>query len=197
MTEPLEIERKFLIEMPDRTMLDRCPVRWEIWQTYLLSRPGVSARVRRRVGETEQFFHTEKQRLTDRTCVEREREIDAREYEALLAQRDPARVTIHKVRYCLPEGGLVFEIDVYPFWRRLAVMEVELQREDQSFTAPRGLRVLREVSGDRRLKNAALAGHVPPEEELLAEAAGNGITVEAAGNGITPLHGSPECGKII
>ena len=162
MTEPLEIERKFLIEMPDQTLLDRCPVRWEMWQTYLLSRPGVSARVRRRVGETEQFFHTEKQRLTDRTCVEREREIDAREYEALLAQRDPARVTIHKMRYCLPEGGLVFEIDVYPFWRRLAVMEVELQRE-------------------------ALAGHVPPEEELLAE---------AAGNGITPLHGSPECGKI-
>ena len=40
----------------------------------------------------------------------------------------------------------------------------------------------------KRLKNAALAGHVPPEEELLAE---------AAGNGITPLHGSPECGKII
>lgn len=188
MTEPLEIERKFLIEMPDRALLDRCPVRWEMWQTYLLSRPGVSARVRRRVGETEQFFHTEKQRLTDRTCVEREREIDAREYEALLAQRDPARVTIHKMRYCLPEGGLVFEIDVYPFWRQLAVMEVELQREEQSFTVPRGLLVLREVSGDRRLKNAALAGHVPPEEELLAE---------AAGNGITPLHGSLECGKII
>lgn len=188
MTEPLEIERKFLIEMPDRALLDRCPVRWEMWQTYLLSRPGVSARVRRRVGETEQFFHTEKQRLTDRTCVEREREIDAREYEALLAQRDPARVTIHKMRYCLPEGGLVFEIDVYPFWRQLAVMEVELQREEQSFTVPRGLLVLREVSGDRRLKNADLAGHVPPEEELLAE---------AAGNGITPLHGSLECGKII
>lgn len=187
MTEPLEIERKFLIEMPDRTLLDRCPVRWEIWQTYLLSRPGVSARVRRRMGETEQFFHTEKQRLTDRTCVEREREIDAREYEALLAQRDPARVTIHKMRYCLPEGGLVFEIDVYPFWRRLAVMEVELQREDQSFTVPRGLRVLREVSGDWRLKNAALAGHVPPEEELLAEMEENG--------GFS-LHEGAECGKI-
>ena len=117
MTEPLEIERKFLIEMPDQTLLDRCPVRWEMWQTYLLSRPGVSARVRRRVGETEQFFHTEKQRLTDRTCVEREREIDAREYEALLAQRDPARVTITRCAIacrragwcsrstCIPSGG--------------------------------------------------------------------------------------------
>ena len=50
MTEPLEIERKFLIEMPDRALLDRCPVRWEMWQSYLLSRPVISARVRRRVG---------------------------------------------------------------------------------------------------------------------------------------------------
>ena len=150
MTEPLEIERKFLIEMPDQTLLDRCPVRWEMWQTYLLSRPGVSARVRRRVGETEQFFHTEKQRLTDRTCVEREREIDAREYEALLAQRDPARVTIHKMRYCLPEGGLVFEIDVYPFWRRLAVMEVELQREEQKLE--RKTRTREQRDAEKQLK---------------------------------------------
>ena len=161
--------------MPDRALLDRCPCGGRCGRPTLLSRPGVSARVRRRVGETEQFFHTEKQRRTDRTCVEREREITRAEYETLLPQRDPARVTIHKERYCLPEGGLVFEIDVYPFWRRLAVMEVELQREDQGFTVPRGLRVLREVSGDWRLKNAALAGHVPPEEELLAEAAENGI----------------------
>ena len=48
MTEPLEIERKFLIEMPERAVLDRCPTRWEIWQTYLLAPPGISARVRRR-----------------------------------------------------------------------------------------------------------------------------------------------------
>lgn len=133
------------------------------------------------------IFHTEKLRRTDRTCVEREREITRAEYETLLRQQDPDRVTIHKERYCLPEGGLVFEIDVYPFWRRLAVMEVELQREDQGFTVPRGLRVLREVSGDWRLKNAALAGHVPPEEELLAEMEENG--------GFS-LHEGAECGKI-
>ena len=169
MTEPLEIERKFLIEMPERAVLDRCPTRWEIWQTYLLAPPGISARVRRRVGETEQFFHTEKLRRTDRTCVEREREITRAEYEMLLRQQDPDRVTIHKERDCLP------------------VMEVELQREDQGFTVPRGLRVLREVSGDWRLKNAALAGHVPPEEELLAEMEENG--------GFS-LHEGAECGKI-
>ena len=39
----------------------------------------------------------------------------------------------------------------------------------------------------RRLKNAALAGHVPPEEELLAEMEENG--------GFS-LHEGAECGKI-
>ena len=87
MTEPLEIERKFLIEMPDQTLLDGVPGAVGDVADLSAVPAGVSARVRRRVGETEQFFHTEKQRLTDRTCVEREREIDAREYEAMLAQR--------------------------------------------------------------------------------------------------------------
>ena len=106
MTEPLEIERKFLIEMPERAVLDRCPTRWEIWQTYLLAPPGISARVRRRVGETEQFFHTEKLRRTDRTCVEREREITRAEYETLLRQqRFIFRPGDHPQGAVLPAGG--------------------------------------------------------------------------------------------
>ena len=169
MTEPMEIERKFLIYMPEEALLQRCAVCWDIEQTYLLSPPGVSARVRRRTGPCEQFFYTEKERISDRSCVERERELEAQEYETLLQRRDPGRVTLHKRRYVLPWQGLDFEIDVYPFWQRIAVLEVELEREEQAFALPPELTVLREVSGDRRLKNAALAGHVPPEEELLAE----------------------------
>lgn len=169
MTEPLEIERKFLIHMPEEALLRRCTVQWDIEQTYLLSPPGISARVRRRTGPREQFFYTEKERISDRSCVEREREIDAQEYGALLQRRDPGRVTLRKRRHVLPWAGLDFEIDVYPFWQRIAVLEVELEREEQDVALPPQLRVLREVSGDWRLKNAALAGHVPPEEELLAE----------------------------
>lgn len=169
MTEPLEIERKFLIHMPEEALLRRCIVQWDIEQTYLLAQPGISARVRRRMGPCEQFFYTEKERISDCSCVEREREIGAQEYRVLLQRRDPARVTLRKRRYVLPWQDLDFEIDVYPFWQHIAVLEVELEREEQSFTLPPELRVLREVSGDWRLKNAALAGSVPSEEELLAE----------------------------
>ncbi len=168
MKEPLEIERKYLILRPDEAQLrPLCSAVYDMEQTYLKSREGVTARVRRRVGEREEFFHTEKERCTDRTCVERERIIDRGEYESLLLQKADDALTICKRRYCLPYGGFTFEIDIYPFWQRFAVMEVELESEEQQFTLPAQITVVREVTDDRRMKNAALARHIPDETELL------------------------------
>ena len=168
MNQPLEIERKYLIVYPDvEALRQRCSAVYEMEQTYLHAAPGVTARVRRRVGEKEEFFHTEKERITDRTHVERERTVTREEYEALLKTRDENALTVCKRRYCLPHGGLVFEIDVYPFWKSVAVMEVELEGEEQAFALPDGITVIREVTSDRRMKNAALARHIPSEAELL------------------------------
>ena len=168
MNAPLEIERKYLIAYPDVDALrPRCSAVYEMEQTYLRAAPGVTARVRRRVGEREEFFHTEKERITDRTHVERERTVTREEYETLLQTRDENALSVCKTRYCLPHDGLVFEIDVYPFWKTVAVMEVELEREDQTYTLPDGITVIREVTEDRRMKNAALARHIPSETELL------------------------------
>ena len=44
---------------------------------------------------------------------------------------------------------------------------VELPQEDTEFSFPDGIRVLREVTENRLLSNAALARHIPPQEELL------------------------------
>ena len=168
MNQPLEIERKYLIAYPDTEKLrPRCSAVYEMEQTYLRAAPGVTARVRRRVGEREEFFHTEKERITARTHVERERIVTREEYEKLLCSRDETAQTIHKWRYCLPHEGFLFEIDVYPFWKKIAVMEVELEREDQTFTLPDGITVLREVTEERWMKNAALARYIPTEAELL------------------------------
>ena len=167
MTEPLEIERKYLIRRPDIAALP-CTKIYTIEQTYLTAPEGITARVRRRCcGAVEEFFYTEKERRTAVTCVERETQIDREQYEALLTRRRSDSQTICKTRCCLPHDGLVFEIDIYPFWEHLAIMEVELSCEKQRFTLPRQITLLREVSEDRRLKNAALARRVPSEEELL------------------------------
>ena len=56
-------------------------------------------------------------------------------------------------------------IDVYPFWQRQAVLEVELPSEDTPLLLPTYIEVIREVSGDRRYKNVSLAREIPAEDE--------------------------------
>ena len=161
MADGLEIERKYLIAYPrteDLTGAEQV----EIAQTYLSAEAGETHRVRRWVcrGET-RYFETRKRPITHVTCREEEREVDEVTYRSLMAVRDPARKTVEKVRYRLPYGGHIVEIDVYPFWRDRAILEVELSREDEEIALPDGIRVIREVTDDSRYKNVSLACRVP------------------------------------
>lgn len=70
---------------------------------------------------------------------------------------DPTCRPIRKTRYCLTSGNQYFEIDVYPFWKDRAIMEIELSVEDTPVMFPDCIRAIREVNGDERYKNAALA----------------------------------------
>ena len=163
---PLEIERKFLIEMPDVSRLLSLPdaAVFEISQTYLVSKPGEETRVRCRLsrgGEAE-YFKTTKRTLSGAKRVEIEEEITQEAYEQLLAKADPARRTIHKTRYCVPSGAHTLEIDVYPFWQDRAILEIELAAEEDTFCLPGEIRVIREVTDDPRYKNAALASAADP-----------------------------------
>lgn len=159
MTKP-EIERKFLIRIP--AFLDRLTgVR--IAQTYLLSETGTS---RVRLWEQDgvkKYIFTHKERVDALTALETEREITEEEYQTLLSQRDPQRNTVYKTRYLYPCNGLLFEIDVYPFWQSQCVMEVELENAAQSVEFPPDITVLQEVTADVRYKNARLARCVPEE----------------------------------
>ena len=167
--EPLEIERRFLILRPSEDELkSRCSRIYQMEQTYLLSPPHQTERVRRREGQDGvAFFHTVKIDRTALTRLEQEEEITPEAYEAYLSRRDPMTHTIRKTRYCLQSGPFTFEIDFYPFWPSYAVMEIELPREDAPFRFPRGITVVRELTGDRRFSNAALARHIPTECELI------------------------------
>ena len=161
---PLEIERKYLIRYPDLNWLRQFPGSRcvEIVQTYLLSEPGESRRVRswEENGST-LYIRTAKRSLTDRTRIEQEDHISEEEYLSLLVEADPERRPIRKQRWCLPYASHVLEIDLYPFWSEQAVLEVELQREDEEFLLPPELQVIREVTGDPRYLNSSLAREIP------------------------------------
>lgn len=160
-----EIERKYLIRMPDRAWLENEAEGTEITQTYLLAAPGTTERVRRRGRDGAYVYtHTTKTKLSDLRRVEEEEEIPAGEYERLLRRADPERRVICKTRWCFHYEGQLFELDVFPFWNDRAYLEIELDDEKQTVILPPCLSIIREVTEDPRYSNAALSLEIPYDD---------------------------------
>lgn len=163
----MEIERKFLIRMPDVSMLTAqpdCRVRHMV-QTYLLALPGETRRVRRVEEEGRvTYIETRKRRVSALSAEETERELTAEAYAALTGEADPTRRAIEKTRYAFPFGGHICEVDIYAFWQDRATLEVELQSEDEALELPDFLPIIKEVTSDKRYKNVNLARALPEED---------------------------------
>lgn len=155
----LEIERKFLIAYPDERLLKSVPgsSETEIFQTYLLCADG-SLRIRKRgANGVYQYTKTLKRDKTKLTREEYENVIDEGEYARLLKQADPRYNTLYKRRWRIPYAGFIYEVDIYPFWTKQAIMEVELPTENTQIPPLPFVRILREVSDDRRYSNRSMA----------------------------------------
>lgn len=155
---PLEIERKYLIKMPDIQML--CEMAnckgVDISQAYL-DIPDKNVRIRKRNGI---YIKTEKSKITDITRYESESLITEAQYTELLKYRHPLLETVTKTRYCLLWMGKYFEIDVFPFSKDYAYVEIELTSEDEQFTIPDFIEVIKEVTVDKRYTNKSIAGYL-------------------------------------
>ena len=161
---PIEIERKFLIAMPSINLLESFENtrKKEIAQTYLPTIDGITARVRK-IEENEKttYVKTEKSRISSLSHYENEFEISKEQYENELTLRDANKSTIEKIRYCIPCDNHILEIDIYPFWNDRAILEIELRDENEAFDIPSYIKVIKEVSDDKRYKNTNLAKDVP------------------------------------
>lgn len=155
-----EIERKFLIEYPNSARLKSefdCLIS-EIVQTYLESESGDEVRVRSlQTGDEILYYHTVKRRVSDIKRVETERRISIDEYTGLLTAADKTKLPIRKTRYSFEYKGHCFEVDIYPFWNDRAIVEVELDGENEEIIFPEVIKVIKEVTGDKMYKNSSLA----------------------------------------
>ena len=160
---PIEIERKFLIKMPEASVLNQHVARAKhITQTYLTPIDNETSRVRKIVENgCVSYIKTVKRRISDLSHFEDEWEISADEYVAELKKRDTSKKDIEKTRYCIDFAGHVLEIDVYPFWSDRAVLEIELSSEDEKFDIPEYITIIKEVTSDGRYKNTNLAKEIP------------------------------------
>lgn len=155
---PLEIERKFLIRQTPE-LFAACSKKTDIEQIYLIKTdPAVQRRIRSMTADgVTKYFYTEKRFISAVTREENEQEITREEYEKLRSEADMSLVPIIKTRHILEFSGQHFEIDSYPFSDELASMELELADEEQEIFFPPCAVIIKEVTGDKRYSNAALA----------------------------------------
>ena len=159
--EPLEIERKFLIEKPDLDYLDNldscCKV--NIVQTYLKSNnPNEEVRIRQRgINGSYTYSKTRKINIDGLKRIEIESRLTQEEYIEELANADLTRKQIIKTRYCLSYNNQYFEIDIFPDMENEAIMEIELSKEDEKIKIPEFINVIEEVTDREEYKNSNMA----------------------------------------
>lgn len=157
---PMEIEKKFLIKMPDLEWIKantKVEVA-EISQTYLgMKDNGFGDRVRMMTidGNTK-YYHTSKKSVSNMSRIEIESEITKEEYDKYLAKPHRGN-TLLKTRYIIHMNDLKYEIDIYPFWKETAILEIELSSEKQKYEIPEFIEVLGDVTGNKDYSNNSLS----------------------------------------
>lgn len=156
---PKEIERKYLIKMPDtELLLKKGAVPVHIVQTYLTSRDNIERRVRQRGDNGDYAFtYTEKENISGLERIERERKITMREYMDLLLEADTSMHPVVKDRYCLTYKNQYFELDMYQGCNDQAILEIELTDKSDSVDLPPWITVIKEVTEDSYYKNHQIA----------------------------------------
>lgn len=163
----LEIERKYIIKMPDEAELRSCEGynRSSILQIYLPGDGSETHRIRRRSYPDKTICtETRKIRIDKMSSTEIEGEITEESFNALSAAPLEGTNPIEKTRHTFTYLGQLFEIDVYPQWKNTAIMETELPSRDKNVEMPDFINILKEVTGDKSYSNAAMSRAFPAEE---------------------------------
>ena len=149
----IEIERKFLVTSTD--FIKESNTQNRIVQGYLSSVPERTVRVRIK-GDKGFLTIKGKSSTSGMSRLEWEKEITVEEAAQLIPLCEAG--VIDKVRYEIPIGKHVYEVDVFTGENQgLILAEIELQSETESFDKPNWLGI--EVTNDSRYYNAFLSQH--------------------------------------
>jgi CYTH domain-containing protein/predicted ATPase len=156
---PPEIERKFLVAMPDLAALEKLPGcrRVEIEQAYLPTTNDEKLRIRKWVENDQAIFYKTRRRRLNGRRLEVEERLTPRGYTELIEEAGPALQILRKTRYSFSYDGQLFQLDLYPFWQDQAVVKLEQNEENAEVRLPAELKLIREVTGERPYKDYALA----------------------------------------
>lgn len=162
----IEIERKYIIKMPNVALLSEQQeyTKSDILQIYLSSPKGETHRVRRRAySDRIEYYETRKIRIDAMSVTELEGIISKESFDELSKSMDSATAPITKTRHTFLYKGQIFEIDVYPEWKTTAIMETELSSREEQVEFPPFIEIIREVTGEKEYSNAAMSKRFPTE----------------------------------
>jgi adenylate cyclase len=147
----IEIERKFLVT--STAFLDEFRAKNRIVQGYLSSVPERTVRVRIK-GDKGYLTIKGKSSDSGMSRMEWEKEIALEEAEQLLRLCEAG--VIDKIRYEIPVGKHLYEVDIFSGENEgLILAEIELESENETFENPNWLGM--EVTNDTRYYNAYLS----------------------------------------
>ena len=72
-------------------------------------------------------------------------------------------IKVAKASLDVSDGEHTVEIDIYPEWDSTAILEVELRSRDEQISLPDFIKILKEVTGDKRYSNASMSRTFPEE----------------------------------
>ncbi|MFD2586663.1 CYTH domain-containing protein [Croceitalea marina] len=148
-----EIERKFLVS--SSTYKNEASLHTRIVQGFLNTHPERTVRVRLK-GDKGYLTVKGKGNASGTTRFEWEHEMSKNEADNLLKLCEPG--IVEKIRYEIPVGNHLFEVDEFLGDNQgLVVAEIELQHENETFEKPDWLGD--EVTGDVNYYNSRLAKH--------------------------------------
>lgn len=168
--EKLEIERKFLVKLPNSwdelsKLFDNMVNVERIVQFYLKpEKSQPSARVRKTIeglsGDTKTYYTYNLKHKTDDDAVhkEEEKKISEEEYNKYVKQCHPDKREVEKTRFVFKYQDQVFELDIFKgHLQGLAILELELDSSDDKIKLPPFLAVIKEVTEDDKYNNFNLA----------------------------------------
>lgn len=167
--EKIESEKKFLVKFPTSwvvfsEMLDNLIDIKRITQVYLKPKEDEpSPRIRKTIeglsGETSvKFDYNQKEFVESGVHKEKEHEITKDQYQKYLKFALPNKSEVNKIRFVFKYNEQTFELDVFkgPL-KGLAIMEIELDDINDTVELPPYLKVIKEVTKDKKYNNYELA----------------------------------------
>ena len=153
----MEIEKKFLIQMPDLEFLKKqYPyTKKEIQQFYLASVDvKYEYRIRKVINDGQTILFLTKKSIE--SGIQREEEEVAIDEDTFNRLEKFVISQISKTRYTF-ESEHLYEIDVYNESDENAIMEIEIQNPDENINIIPGVTVVEDVTNDDRYRNRNIA----------------------------------------